>query len=135
MKNEKGITMMALIIYIILMTFIVAGVTAITTSFRSNINEYDKTAESAVEFTKFSMFLLKDIKAKNVRLYGSVGEKEFQLQFDEGNGKYTYVKYSIQNKALYRNSVKICSNVQRRIFRRAEKQLQYHCKLKIIKNL
>lgn len=112
MKDQKGITLISLIIYIILMTFVVAGVTSITASFRSNINEYDTTAESAVEFSKFNMYLLNDIKGKNVKIYGTVNEREFQLQYDNGDGKYTYVKYSMQNNAIYRNSVKVCDNVR-----------------------
>lgn len=116
MKNEKGITLIALIVYVMLMTFIVGGVTAITTSFRSNVSEYDKTTKSAVAFSKFNMYLIKDIKSKNVKLYGDVKENEFQLQFKDSSGNATYVKYSVQNNILYRNSVKICDNVRQAIF-------------------
>lgn len=112
MKNEKGVTLMSLIVYIILMTFIVSGVTAITTSFRNNVNEYDTTAKSAVAFTKFNMYLLKDIKAENVTLFGDVQKKEFQLRYTDSNNQFTYVKYSVQNNILYRNNVKICDNVR-----------------------
>lgn len=112
MKKEKGVTLISIVIYVIMMTLIVAGVTAITTSFRSNVSEYDVNTKSAVAFTKFNMYLLKDIKAENVSLYGDVGDNEFQLRYKNKDGSYSYVKYSVQNNILYRDKVKICENVR-----------------------
>ena len=101
MKNEQGITLIALIVYIIIMTFVVAGVTAITNSFYNNLNEVDKTSESAVSFAKFNMYFLKDIKSENVRIVsGGDDSKQIQISFTNKKGDTETVKYSVQNKAL-----------------------------------
>lgn len=107
MKNEKGITLIALIIYIILMTFVVAGVTAITTSFYGNLNEMDKTSESAVAFSKFNMYFINDIKSEKVKIASS-GTNYIELSF----ANRPSVKYSIQNGSLYRDKVKICEKIK-----------------------
>lgn len=110
MKNERGITLIALIVYIILMTFVVAGVTAITNSFYNNINEMDKTSESAVSFAKFNMYFINDIKSENVRIVSS-SPNQVQISFKNKDGQDQTVKYSVQNKTLYRDKIKICDKV------------------------
>lgn len=110
MKKEQGITLIALIVYIILMTFVVAGVTAITNSFYNNINELDKTSESAVSFAKFNMYFVNDIKSENVQIVSS-SSNQVQISFTNRNGENQTVKYSIQNKTLYRDKIKICDKV------------------------
>lgn len=110
MKKERGITLIALIVYIILMTFVVAGVTAITNSFYNNINEMDKTSESAVSFAKFNMYFINDIKSENVRIVSS-SPNQVQISFKNKDGQDQTVKYSVQNKTLYRDKIKICDKV------------------------
>lgn len=109
MKNEQGITLIALIVYIILMTFVVASVTTITNSFYNNINEMDKTSESAVAFAKFNMYFINDIKAKGAQIAMDVSNSN-QVQISFTNKDET-VKYSVQNKTLYRDKIKICDKV------------------------
>ena len=111
MKNERGITIISLIIYVILMTFVVAGVTAVTTSFQNNINEVDKDAKSAVSFAKFNMYFLNDIKSKNVSIVSSSRDR-IELSLENKDGDIENVKYSVQNNCLYRNKVKICDGVK-----------------------
>ena len=45
MKKEQGITLITLILYVILMTFVVAGVSVVTSAFYTNVNEFDKESE------------------------------------------------------------------------------------------
>lgn len=111
MKKESGITLISLIIYVILMTFVVAGVTSITASFRTNVGEVDKDAKSAVAYAKFNMYFLNDIKSKNVHIVSSSRDR-IELSLTNKNGETENVKYSVQNNALYRNKVKICDNVK-----------------------
>lgn len=123
MKKEQGITLITLIIYVLLMTFILAGISSITASFYSNMNDFDKESESAVAYSKFNMYFLTDIKRKNARIESSA-KNHVIIAYDENgegidSGDITVdgtntkrVEYSMQNKALYRNKVKICDNVQ-----------------------
>ena len=111
MKEEKGITLIALIIYIILMTFAVAGVAAVTNSLYSNINNMDKDAEGAVDFAKFNMYFLNDIKNNYVEV-SNYSDNQIVLLFENDSDTPKSISYSVQEEGLYRNSVKICDDVQ-----------------------
>ena len=99
--NQKGITLISLIIYVILMTFVVAGVTSITASFRTNVGEVDKDAKSAVAYAKFNMYFLNDIKSENVHIVSSSRDR---------------IELSLTNKYLkiflIIFSILICDNVK-----------------------
>ncbi len=115
MKNNKGVTMVSLIMYVILMVFIVAGLTSITTSFYNNISELDKDSKSAADFAKFNMILLNDLKAEeaayeSIENNGSTENPIITLNL-MANGEP--VSYTVQNKKLYRNDVKICGNIEK----------------------
>ncbi len=113
MKEEKGITLIALIIYISLITFVVAGVTAVTRSFYSNINEYDKTSESATSFAKFNMHFVNDINASKVSVINSTDSSiELSVKPKTENSIEETVVYSVIDGNLYRNKVKICGSIK-----------------------
>ncbi len=123
MKKEKGVTLISLIIYVILMTFVIAGVSLITASFYTNINEFDEESETAVSFAKFNMYFLTDIKRNDVDVV-EYGSNYIVLSYviDEttiNNGGVTVqtgetktVEYSVQDDILYRDKVKICEDVE-----------------------
>ncbi len=127
MKKEEGITLVSLIVYVLLLTFIIAGLSSITASFYSNIDEFDSDSESAVAYTKFNMYFLSDIKRKNA-VIESCQEKyviiAYEVEGEELNdagisieGKHTKkVEYSVQNNSLYRDKVKICDNIKEILF-------------------
>ena len=106
MKEEKGVTLISLIIYIMVMILIVALIANISSSFYSNLNEFDSESENAVAFSKFNMIFLNDLKKENIEIL-DVETDHIALKQDNQS-----IEYSAQNKALYRNKVKICDNVQ-----------------------
>lgn len=110
MKVERGITLISLIIYVILITFIVAGVSNITVAFYSNINEFKGESDNVVSYTKFNMYFLNDIKRQNAEVTG-IGDNYIKLSYTQ-DGNTKEVQYSLQNGALYRDKVKICDNAQ-----------------------
>lgn len=125
MKKEQGITLMALILYIVLLTFVVAGISSITAAFYTNINDFDGESESAVSYAKFNMYFLNDIKNDGVEIENSADNfviisyvKEEETENTETSGivvdnkKIEYVEYSVQDGILYREKVKICEDVQ-----------------------
>ena len=110
MKGERGITLSSLIIYVIILTIVVAIVANITTSFYSNVNEFDSEAEIVVAILQFNMYFVKDIKRKEVTVEYIESDYIILSYYDE-NEVQVDVQYSIQNNALYRNKVKICDNI------------------------
>lgn len=112
MKKEQGITLITLILYVILMTFVVAGVSVVTSAFYTNVNEFDKESEYAVSFAKFNMYFINDIKNEDVQVE-SVGDNFIILSYltdtnkpdskdDSGisisNKKRSYAEYSVQDR-------------------------------------
>lgn len=114
MKKEQGITLISLILYVILMTFVVAGVSVVTSAFYTNVNEFDKESEYAVSFAKFNMYFLNDIKNDDVKVE-SIGDNYIILSYltesntpeNSGNSgitisnrKRVYAEYSVQNRYI-----------------------------------
>ena len=112
MTNDKGITMISLIIYIIVITFILSGLTAITTSFYKNVNEVDSASESAVAFSRFNMYFLNDIKEEEAEITDVTPDgKSIAISFKR-DGQTSVVTYRLSGKSIYRNNVKICNKVK-----------------------
>ena len=125
MKSDKGITMITLIIYIILIMFVIVAMSTVTSSFYSNVNDYDKESENALAFSKFNMYFINDIKKRNMRV-ADIGDNFIILAYEKEidnkdkiednriditNTETVYIQYSIQNDSLYRDKVKICDKV------------------------
>ena len=108
MRKEKGVTLISLIMYIILMTFVLAIVIRLTFALYSNLNEIDGESESTVDISKFNMYFLNDIKNKHITV-SEIDSMHIKLH---DNDNLEDITYSVSNKVLYRNKVKICDNVK-----------------------
>lgn len=104
MKQNKGITLISLIITIIAMTIVVSTLAIITNSFYRNINYVEENSKYIGEYNKFNAYFIEDIK-KNMDVQEITDNK---IVLDDGT-VYTYVGES--DNSLYRNKVKICSNI------------------------
>lgn len=111
MKKEKGVTLISLIIYVLLMTFVVAAVTAITASFNNNLSQVDQNSKSSVAFSKFNMYFLNDIKAKKAKIVSNTTDS-IEISYFDNNGVSQTASYTFKSGGLYRNKVKICDNVK-----------------------
>lgn len=109
MKNNNGITLTSLIIYIIGMTIMVATIATLTSFFYKNINVGNINTDTT-QYTKFSSIFSEEINRKNNKV---IECKEFTngisyIIFSSGN-QYTFNENS---KAIYKNNIKICENVE-----------------------
>ncbi len=125
MKSDKGITIITLIIYVILLMFVIIGVSTVTTSFYTNVDEYGKESEDVISFSKFNMYFINDIKKPNLEVedvadnyiilsYDTKAEQEIEIEqsgIEISDKNKIQVQYSMQNNSLYRDKVKICDNV------------------------
>ena len=62
MKSEKGITLTSLVIYIIVATIVISIMALVSSFFFSNMSIVTVQDQYAVEFNKFNMFFINDIK-------------------------------------------------------------------------
>lgn len=103
MKSEKGITLVSLILYVVVMTIVLAVMSSIISSFYQNTDTVQGNVGEIVEFSKFNNYFLKEVKTKNNKV--DKIDTNYIL-FSSGNS------FSISNNAIYYNSIKICNDVQ-----------------------
>lgn len=123
MKNDKGITLTSLVVYIAVIFVVMAIVMRITTYFVKNMEDAaDVKFES--EFNKLKLYLLDESKTTDNKILEIKDEKE--IIFSKGN-KYTYNE---TNKAIYLNDkIRICENIENVIF---SKEITENGKEKIV---
>lgn len=112
MKNNKGITLTSLIIYVIGMLIVVATISTLTSYFYKNIDIETISDDSTTQYTKFSSIFLDEInKSSNTVIdCKTVKENDVKISyiiFSSGN-QYTFKS---ENNSIYKNKIKICSNI------------------------
>ena len=101
MKSQKGVTLVALVIYIIVFTIVISILSVISSFFFSNVNFVKEQANYAPEFNKFNMFFIQDVKAnKAASIIGTT------IVFEDGT------KYEYKDESIYRNDKKIAKNIR-----------------------
>ena len=112
MKNNRGITLTSLIIYVIGMVIVVSLIATLTTFFYKNVN-VDNISKDTTQYTKFSNLFLDEINKKDNEIVEcKTTEEDVQkisyIIFSDGN-QYTY---KAENKSIYKNKIKICKDVE-----------------------
>ena len=116
MRSEKGITLLSLIIYIILVTIVLAMLGFMTNFFFSNTKYVVNNAKDVAEFNKFNMYFVEDVK-NNKTIYEI---KDEEITFADGT-IYTYK--GNKDNSIYRNKTKICTNVEYCTFSKQTKKV------------
>lgn len=114
MKTEKGVTLVSLTIYIIVMTIVIGVISMISTYFFKNTKNVLKDIEPIAEQTRFSSFFTEEVNRSNSKILAC---DEHYVVFDN-EVQYTFVP---ENKGIYRNQVKICRGVENCKFERTIK--------------
>lgn len=105
MKSQKGVTLISLTVYIIVMVIVVASIAVISTYFYTNRNTISNKINPMTEYTQFSSFFSEEVNHRNIKVLECKGN---YIVFDNGV-QYTFVE---ENKGIYRNKVKITSDVE-----------------------
>jgi len=105
MKSEKGITLISLTIYIIVMAIVVAVMAILTTFFYKNIKNVEMDIDPITEYTSFNSYFSDEVNHINLKILEC---KSNYVVFSNGV-QYMYIP---ENKGIYRNKVKICNNIE-----------------------
>lgn len=100
LKNENGVTLTSLIIYIIIFSIIVAIMTTVNAYFFSNVREVMDTPRYISELNKFIMFFAADVKN-----YSEAIVTDTEIQFVNGP------TYKYQNNIIYKDDIVIAKYV------------------------
>lgn len=118
MKQEKGVTLISLITYIIGLLLVIAMITVISSFFYNNINKNSISINPITEYTKFNGYFTEEVNHNNIKVLEnkttfiddteSKGIQNSYIVFDN-EVQYTFI---LENQGIYRNNVKICSKVE-----------------------
>ncbi len=103
MKEEKGITLVSLVVYVLVMIIVLGVMSAIITNFYQNTDTMQGNVEEIVEFNKFNIYFLKEVKTANNKVDSVTDD---YILFASGNS------FSISNNEIYYNNIKICNEVK-----------------------
>lgn len=109
MKNENGVTLISVTIYVIAMVIVIAVIASLTGYFYSNVNISTESQDINKQYTKFNSFFSEQVnKSGNIIIEANTeGEKPYIIFADKN--QYTFSK---KNKAIYFNNAKIATNLE-----------------------
>ena len=110
MKSEKGITLVTMVVYSIMMMIVIGIVAAIQANVNKNLANLDTIQGYVPEFNKLSMYMLDETKKENNGIKKVSGDG-FAIEFKLGN-KYIYTDNSIYKITTDNKKIKICNNVK-----------------------
>lgn len=106
MKNERGITLGSLIIYVIVTMMAIAILATIMASFTRDVKDISKSNTDNLELDKFYSYFLKDVKNSNNDI-SEIAENNQSITFTSGN------EYSFSNQAIfYNDNIKLAENIE-----------------------
>lgn len=112
MKEEKGITLVILGIYIIIFSIVIGLLASLSSYIYSNLDNVSDSNIDLSEFNKFNMYFIEDVKTNNQALVENLvnqeGENFCQIAFADGD-IYTY---TIGDDSIYKNSQKIAGDIE-----------------------
>lgn len=102
-KNQKGVTLTELVVYITVMLAVLGVMDSISSFFYNNLGIVKESAKYSAQFDSFNSYITVDIKNNK-----DVVVKNKTLIFQDGT---TYV-YNEADEGIYRGNQKIATNVK-----------------------
>lgn len=103
MKNNHGVTITSLIVYIVAMLIVIGIIANLTSFFYRNIFNLEDESVNISAISKFDMYFLEEVKNTNNSI---VKITEKSITFITGN------TFTFQDNAVYLNNIRICENVK-----------------------
>lgn len=105
MKSQKGITLISVTIYVIVMIVVVGIIAIVTGVFFKSIKDANFYNDPIAEYTAFNSYFSEEANKEGIKILEC---KDNYIAFDNG-AQYTFVE---ENQGIYRNQVKICWNIE-----------------------
>lgn len=125
MKNQNGITMSGLVVYIVVTFIVIAILTTLTVNYRSTIKNMDDDSKYASDYSKFNLYFLEETtkKGNNIKAIEDSRIKfESGVEFNYKEGKI-FLNEDIKNKeegAPTKKTIKLIENVKKCKFQKKE---------------
>ena len=105
MKNQRGVTLGSLVIYIIAMILIIGVMTSVTLNFNKNISNLEASTSEISKISDFNAYFVKEIKSPNNEV-DRISDDGNYIIFKSGNS------FSYSDKAIFYNNKKIVNEVK-----------------------
>ena len=104
MKSEKGITIISLIIYVIVLSIVIGMVAIISGAFMDSIDEADMYTDPIEQYTTFNSYFSEEVNHPGLEV---VQCQDDYVLFSNGV-QYSFIS---ENRGIYKDKVKICRNI------------------------
>lgn len=109
MKQNRGITLTGLSLYVLVLSIAIAVLSTITMYFSNNYEYIESEGVNASQYNRLMSYLIKDSKKDNI----TVEEiQDYILRLSNG---ITY-SFNSDEKAVYRDEVRIADNIEECVF-------------------
>lgn len=135
MRQNKGITLISLIIYIIVFTSVIGTTAMITNYFTKNSEETIISSKAPEQYAKFTSYLVKDIESGKVSGVKVKEQNILEISFTD-NSRHIYI---CDNSELYyilinennaiEKKIRLCKNVSECSFSKEEPNLNISLKI------
>lgn len=103
MKNNHGVTITSLIVYVIAMLIVIGIIANLTSFFYTNVLNLEDESANISELSKFNMYFLEEVKNPNNSI----------VQINENSITFiTGTTFTFQDNSVYLNNIRICENVK-----------------------
>lgn len=104
MKSEKGVTIISLIIYVIVLSIVIGMVAIISGAFMDSVDDAEMYTDPIEQYTTFNSYFSEEVNHPGLEV--SQCEDDYIL-FSNGV-QYSFIS---ENRGIYKDKVKICRNI------------------------
>lgn len=117
MKSQKGITLVSVALYIVLVFIVLAVLATVTSSFQNGVKEITQEGTEIAEINKFNMYFLQDVKKQNnniIKISENKNEITFLLGtkyvFDNNKGVINLIE--LNNDGTENKTIKLAEKIE-----------------------
>ena len=104
MKSEKGVTIISLIIYVIVLSIVIGMVAIISGAFMDSVDDAEMYTDPIEQYTTFNSYFSEEVNHLGLEV---VQCEDDYILFSNGV-QYSFIS---ENRGIYKDKVKICRNI------------------------
>lgn len=104
MKSEKGVTIISLIIYVIVLSIVIGMVAIISGAFMDSVDDAEMYTDPIEQYTTFNSYFSEEVNHLGLEV-SQCGDD--YILFSNGV-QYSFIS---ENRGIYKDKVKICRNI------------------------
>ena len=104
MKSEKGVTIISLIIYVIVLSIVIGMVAIISGAFMDSVDDAEMYTDPIEQYTTFNSYFSEEVNHPGLEV---VQCEDDYILFSNGV-QYSFIS---ENRGIYKDKVKICRNI------------------------